>query len=158
SFLKGRGSTLTVGVEASGGVTAGPGDTDLVAVLLGAVSADPTADQQRLSDLDADQRKQLVDAIKSAVDHNLRVSLNAALARIEDGQAAFRYEIRAEQLDARGRDAVNAALRGDISPIEAEGAGMPGIRPIESVFSDSLTREATLKLNLLGIFNYINIS
>jgi hypothetical protein len=155
SFLRGRGATLTAGIVASGGVTAGPGETDLISALLGAISTDPSKDQQRLADLDPSERKALAAVIKSSIDHNLQASLNAALARIAEDQAAFQYQIRPEQLDAAGRDALNAALRGNLGPIEA---GAAGIRPLKSVFSESLATEATLKLNLLGIFNYITVS
>jgi len=89
SFLRGRGTTLTVGVSGSGGVTAGPGNTDVISALLGAISTDPSKDQQRLADLDPDERKALTETIKSSIDHNLQASLNAALARIAENQAAF---------------------------------------------------------------------
>jgi hypothetical protein len=55
-------------------------------------------------------------------------------------------------------------LRGDLSgltKLEETAKGdvlAPGIRVMSSVFSTALTHEASLKLNLLGIFNYITIS
>jgi hypothetical protein len=156
SFHQGQGTCLTAGVSASGGVTAGPGDTDLISALLGAISIDPVKDRTRLADLAPAEIRALAAAIKSGIDHNLQASLTAELSRIASDRAAFQYEIRPALLDGPGRDAVNAALRGDLSLIEA--GGMPGIRLLRSVFSESLANQATLKLNLLGIFNYITIS
>ncbi len=166
SYLKEKGTNLTVDLSASAGIQASIGDTDLIAALLGAIStSDPTKDQQLLSDLNPQELTTLATAIKSGLDHSLQASLDLALSAVTDDQAAFQYVVQTGQLSAEGSAAVHRALDGDLTGLTEMEATMqdggilaPGIRMLNSAFSEMRKRGSTLKLNLLGILNYLSVS
>jgi hypothetical protein len=165
SFLKESGTTLKADFSASAGITANLGDTDLIAATLGAISTDPTGDKKLLADLRPAEIKTLCDAIKDGLDHSLQASVDAVLSAVTDDQAAFQYEIRLAQLSPGANLAIHKALDGDLSLLtsmeeEVEDGGVlaPGVKMLNSVLSKTRKRGVTLKINLLGILNYVSVS
>jgi hypothetical protein len=168
SFLKQRGTTLQTDLTASGGITVEKADgTDLIAHWLGAI--DPKTDNSQLlqGGLSADEAETLSDAIKSSIDHSLQASFDETLARITDNQAAFQYhiDVDAAQRDPVASQAVHRALVGDLSNLTAlEGGIKPdgtiaaGVKMINSVFSTSVKKEVSFKINLLGLVNVLSLS
>jgi hypothetical protein len=168
SFHKQRGTTLEVDLSASDGVSVTARGKDLLEALLGAISTDPNDDAtlKLFEDggLSDDEISTLTRAIKSSLDHSLQVSLNLALSKITDDQAAFQYEIRPAQLDPKASAALQQALKGDLSGLTAletvsVGATLaPGLKLISSVLTSMRERETSLKLNLLGLVNFISVA
>ncbi len=165
SFFRESGTTLTADFSASAGITAKLGDTDLIAALLGAISTDPVGDKKLLADLQPAEIATLSAAIKGGLDHSLQASLGVVLSAATDDQAAFQYEIQPAQLSPEANLAVHKALDGDLSLLTALEDDMqdgnilaPGVKMLNSVLSETRKRGVTLKINLLGILNYLTVS
>ncbi|MBV9768612.1 MAG: hypothetical protein JOZ32_03490 [Bryobacterales bacterium] len=169
SFLKQSGTTLKTDLTGSAGVSVKKSDTgkDLIGSMLGAI--DPKTDNSQLlqGGLTAEEAQTLSDAIKSSIDHSLQASFDATLAQVTDDQAVFQYHI---DLDAVERDpvaseAVQRALKGDLSyltaleaGIKADGTIAAGVKVISTVFSTSVAKGVTFKINLLGLLNVLSLS
>ena len=165
SIFQESGTTLKADFSASTGITAKLGDTDLIAAVLGAISTDPLGDKKLLADLQPGEIKTLRDAIKGGLDHSLKASLDTVLSAVTDDQAAFQYEIQPAQLSPEASVAVQTALSGDLSlltsmeeDVQAGGSLAPGVKMLNSVLSDTRKRGVALKINLLGILNYLTVS
>jgi hypothetical protein len=165
SIFQESGTTLKADLSASAGVTAKLGDTDLIAAVLGAISTDPVGDKKLLADLQPAEIKTLRDAIKDGLDHSLKSSLDTVLSAVTDDQAAFQWEIQPARLSAEAGAAVQKALSGDLSlltsmeeAMQAGGILAPGVKMLNSVLSETRKRGVTLKINLLGILNYLTVS
>jgi len=165
SFLRESGTTLKADFSASAGITAKLGDTDLIAAVLGAISTDPTGDKKLLADLQPKEIKTLSDAIKGGLDHSLQASIDAVLFSMTDDQVAFQYEIQPAQLSQGASFAVHNALDGDLSLLTVmeddmpnSGVLAPGVKMLNSVLSETRKRGLTLKINLIGILNYVTVS
>jgi hypothetical protein len=157
--------SLSWGAPGSAGITANLGDTDLIAAVLGAISTDPSGDKKLLADLKPTEIKTLSEALKGGVSHSLQASIDAILSAATDDQAAFQYEIQPASLSADTIEAVHRALDGDLSQLTAMedgiGAGNilgPGVKMLNSLLSETRKRGVTLKINLLGILNYLTVS
>jgi len=169
SFLKRKGTTLKTDLTASGGIAVKKNDTgtDLIARWLGAI--DPKTDNSQLlqGGLTADEAQTLSAAIKSSIDHSLQASLDDTLSLVRDNQAAFQYQVDVDvaQRDPVASEAVQRALRGDLSiltalesGIKADGTIAAGVKMISSVFSTSAKKEVSFKINLLGLLNVLSLS
>jgi hypothetical protein len=159
---------LKTDLSVSAGVAVNVGTTDLLQSLLTAIGPKPEDDamDKLLADggLSKDQIDALNGAIKDGLDHCLRGSLDEALADLTDREGAFQYELRLDDLDADASAAVARALKGDLSGLTAleataNGAVLaPGVKLIGSVFTTARTARTTLKLNLLGLVNFISVT
>jgi hypothetical protein len=167
SFLKQRGTTLKTDLTASGGIAVIKGNKDLIAKMLGAI--DPKTDNSQFLEggLTDDEAGELSDAIKSSIDHSLQASFDDSLSHITDDQAAFQYhiDVNAAQQDPVANQAVDKALKGDLSQltaletgIQADGTIAPGVKMISSVFSTAVKKVASFKINLLGLLNVLSLS
>ena len=165
SFFRESGTTLKADLSLSAGVTAKLGGTDLIASILGAISKDPAGDKKLLADLRPVEIKTLTGAIKDGLNHSLQACLDVILNAATDDQAAFQYDIRPAQLSPDASVAIHQALKGDLSLLTAmegdmqtAGALAPGVTMLNSVLSETRKRGAVLKINLLGILNYLTLS
>ena len=171
SYLRDRGTDFETDVSLSAGVKADLGSqgstsaqgTDLLAKLLGAI-AKGSVDPKTLDGLSSEQIISFDTMLKAGIDHALQASIDFALSATTDNQAAFQYEIGLDQLDAASTEAVNSALKGDLSlltSLEAahpDGNLAPGVKLLNSVFTTAKARGFALKVNLLGIVNLISSS
>jgi hypothetical protein len=165
SFFRERGTTLKADLSASAGITTKLGDTDLIATILGAISTDPAGDRRLLADLQPAEIKTVTDAIRGGLDHSLRASLDAVLSAMTDDQAAFQYEIQPARLNTEASDAIDRALDGDLCPLTAMEDRLqvgnilaPGVKMLNSILSETRKHGITLKINLIGILNYLTVS
>jgi hypothetical protein len=167
SFLKEKGTTLKTDFTGSAGIAVIKGDKDLIAKMLGAI--DPKTDNSQLlqGGLTADESSAFSDAIKSSIDHSLQASFDDSVSLIRDDQAAFQYhiDVNAAQQDPLASEAVNRALQGNLSfltalesGIQADGTIAPGVKMVSSVFSTSVKKELSFKINLLGLLNVLSVS
>ena len=160
-YYKKHGSETTVGASLSAGLTATIGGFDLYSTILGAVSGNPTKDMAALQNagLSAGQIGAIEGAVKAGLARKLELALSAELGSLDSNQAAFLYEVDLGALDAQGRDTVHRALGGDLAGfVSAESTPTAGITPLRSITSSLRQRRHTLKINLLGIYNFISIS
>ena len=164
-FLREKGTKLTADLSASAGISANRRQTDLIASVLGAISTDPTGDNQLLADLRPAEIQTLGEALKAGLDSSLQASLDAVLSTATEHQAAFQYEIQPARLDPEAVAAIHAALKGDLRLLTAmeanvanDGVLAPGVKILSSVLMETRRRGVTLKINLLGILNYLTVS
>jgi hypothetical protein len=83
-----------------------------------------------------------------------------------DDRAAFQYEIQPALLSLEASDAVHKALDGDLTLLTAmeredtqAGAALaPGLKMLNSLLTETRSRGIALKINLLGILNYLTVS
>ncbi|MBL8293208.1 MAG: hypothetical protein JNN08_15280 [Bryobacterales bacterium] len=162
-YHKRRASEVNVEVSASAGVDLTVGKTSLIEKLMQSIVPDEdfqeTMDQLSGDGLSNDARKAIDDALAASIDRSLSVSLTAAFNRLKSGDAAFLWDIELDRLKADGRDAVNAALDGNLVPLTSMEEHLPeGITLRKSVFQEVRRKKTTIKVNLLGILNYISVS
>jgi hypothetical protein len=160
-FYKKRGKEFTLSVSAKSGLSAGVGGFDLFERLLKAVSKDPEADKKQLADAGLDEGRiaDIEAAVKAAVSRKLEIAASFELSASSANEAAFDYEIDLSKLGADGRQAVHKALDGDLTlMVAAESAPVAGVTLRRSIVTETKKKKHTLKLNLLGIYNFISIS
>jgi hypothetical protein len=106
------------------------------------------------SDLSAQIKKVLEGAMKGGI----TASLHEALEKSKETDRLFVYEVELDSLDATGRQAVQAALRGDFTEITAKESGLAGITEIDTLSTLTLTTTRTLTIHLIGILNFSDVS
>ncbi len=164
SYLRERGTRLQADFNAAAAMTASFNGTDMLGALVGAISTN-AADSALLKGLSADEVKTFTAAIQEGVQHSVQASIDAVLSSATENQAAFQYELDLDALDAASLDAVNRALRGDLTgftALEARAAAgatiAPGVKLLDSLLVRARTTGITLKVNLLGIVNLLSLS
>ena len=160
-FYKKRGKEFTLSVSAKGSLSASVGGFDLFERLVEVVSKDPKVDKKQLEagGLDAGQIKAIEDAVKAAISRKLELAASLELSASGSDAAAFDYEIDLSKLGDEGRQALHKALDGDLTALAGGDAAMPaGITLRRSIFTEMRKKKHTFKLNLLGIYNFIDVS
>ncbi len=149
---------VQVSATVSEGVSAGFGSTDLFSTIVGRVSADPEADLKELAEakLSDSQIASIRSAVKAAVQRKLELALTAQLSSKQTGDAIFLYEIDLGALTDGSRQALEEALRGDLSALHA--STLPGIGEVSSIWKSAHTTGLTLHVNLLGILNVSSVA
>jgi len=160
-YYKEHGSEFGVSVAAKLGLSGGLGSFDVVSNLLGLISSNPEADIDELkrAGLGQDQIDGIAHAIRAAVERKLELAVYSELALASQKESAFLYEIDLKALDAAGHQAVNDALRGDLTALVTDESSLPtGVRPVHTIFSAIRDSRHKLKINLLGIYNYMSVT
>jgi hypothetical protein len=155
-----RNSEFSVSATAGAGVQGGTPDTDLFQSFIAAISSNAAADRNELraAGLSATQIAAINDAVAGAVNRKLELSVAAEFGSLGADEAAFLYEIDLTTLGADGKQAVHAALGGDLSGLADPGALPAGIREVRSILSRARASRFRVKVNLLGIFNLASVS
>jgi hypothetical protein len=153
-------SEFSVSATAGAGIQGGTPDTDLFQSFIAAISSNAAADRNELrtAGLSATQIGAINDAVAGAVNRKLELSVAAEFGSLAADEAAFLYEIDLTTLGADGKQAVHAALGGDLSGLADAGALPAGIREVRSILSRARVSRFRLKVNLLGIFNFASVS
>jgi hypothetical protein len=153
-----KDSAISVSVAASEGITAGIDGTDLFSQLIGVISASPGADLDELkkAGLSADQASSIQTAVARAANRKLEIAVEGVLTAGKSDSTLFVYEIDTTALSAESRDAVNRALRGDLSGLH--GGPLAGVSRVRSIWESVRKRELELRVNLLGVFNFRSIA
>jgi hypothetical protein len=156
-FYRKRGADLTVDVNPSVGVTAGTSSTDFISAILGTIGPSPfpsPADLEKAG-LTKDKQETVVSALKAGVQRSLALAVQAELHALASQEAAFLYEVSLHELEPDGVNAIQDALRLNLSALSESAPSLPkGIREIQSVLTTTRSKAHTLKLNLLGIYNF----
>ncbi len=160
-YYKKNGRELKVGVTGSAGVSVGPGDTDLTSQIMKAISGDPKVNEKELkkAGLDDAKIKAIRDAVEAGVDRSLELSLAAEFSSLREGSAAFLYAVDLNNLEEEGAAAVRLALDGDLTGLTVPEDKLPsGVEIRTSIFKTVREKKTTVRINLLGIFNFISVS
>jgi hypothetical protein len=152
------GREITVQVAASEGITAGFGGTDVVAQLIGAISANPRADLEewKSAAVPDSQADAIQAAIEAAVCRKLQIAVEAEFTAASSESAVFLYDIVPGSLNAESRAAIEQALRGDLTGLHAP--DLAGVSAVRSVWDNLRKRELEMEVNLLGILNYRSVT
>lgn len=160
-FYRKRGSQFTFSVDAKVSLTAKLGDNDLFVKLMQKISSDPKGDLKRLeaAGLSEDQSKDIQAAIKSAVNRSLEIGASVELSNTAESAAMFLYEVDLNAVQLDGRTLLHSALEGDLSGLVKTDIKPPaGIRVLKTLISTKKTFQHSLKVNLLGIYNVLQLS
>lgn len=160
-YYRKRGEEFSVKVSASSGVSVGVGKFDALTPLLQAISSDPKVDIEALKKggLTDDQIKAIKKVVDAGISRKLEIALGFELSANDTAEAAFLFDFELAQLDETGRKALHNALDGDLSGLAVKNGETPqGVHLVRSVFTDIQSKKHTLKLNLLGIFNFISVN
>ena len=160
-FYNKQGTDFTVQVNPSIGVSAGTANVDFISALLKAITPSPfpSPDQLEKAGLTKDKQEAIASALKTAVQRQLELAVQAELQALSSQEAAFLYEIKLGDLGPEGRTAIQDALRLDLSTLLGTDGSLPrGITEIQSLLTSTRKRGHTLKVNILGIYNYASIN
>jgi hypothetical protein len=153
-----RASDISVNVTASEGLSAGFDGTDLFSQIVSAISSDASVDlaELRKAGLPASDIQAIQDAVEASVKRKLELAVTSEIGATETNSALFLYDIEIAALTAESRDAVDRALRGDLSPLHA--GPLPGVTAVRSVWDRVRSQRVRLEVNLLGVLNFGMIS
>jgi len=160
-FYRKRGAEFAVQVTPSVGITAGTTGTDFISGVLGAIGPNPysSSDQLEKAGLTKEKQEAIVGALHAAIQRNLQLSIEEELQALTSQEAAFLYEISLNDLGPEGHSAIQNALRLNLSALSESAQSLPrGIREIQNLLTTTRTKRHTLKVNLLGIYNYDSIN
>lgn len=155
-----RGSDFEVTASASAGIQAGTESADLLSSVVGALSTDADADLETLEKegLSQETASEIREAVQAAVDRKLQLAIAAGFGSLAENEAAFLYEVDLGALDDTGKEALRAALAGDLSRLSHPDRLPSGITEVHSILSKVRATQLTWRVNLLGIFNFGSIS
>ena len=160
-YFREHGSQFDITADASAGVSLDLGTTDLFAKIVTAISPNATADLAELkaAKIDDQTASAIHQTVKASIQRSLEVALSFELGGGSSSSAAFLYEIDLVALDQSGRAAVQHALHGNLTDLVAKEGALPaGITAKKSIFTNLRQRRHSLKINLLGIYNFISVS
>jgi hypothetical protein len=160
-FYRKRGTEFTVQVEPAVGVTAGTTNLDFISTVLGAIGSSPfpSADQLKNAGLGEEKQGLIVEALKAAIQRKLELSILEELHARASQEAAFLYEIALNDLGADGHTAIQEALKLNLSSLWQSSGSLPmGIREVQNLLTTTKTTGHSLKINLLGIYNFASIN
>ncbi len=90
----------------------------------------------------------------ASIDRSLTLAAQLQFSALADNQALFAYDIDLSRLDAAVNSAVEDALHGRLTAIDAQAAsGNGAIRLVTSAASHLRERKTSWRINLLGILN-----
>ncbi len=146
-------------VNASEGLSGGFGDKDLFGTVLKAISSDPAADGAELqaAGLDDRQIRTIQLAVTAAIQRKLELAISTEISALQEGDAAFLFDIRLAETTPESRAALDAALAGDLSGLHTP-AALPGVTCVHSIWTHIRQESLTLKVNLLGIYNFTSVA
>jgi hypothetical protein len=160
-YYKKRGTEFSLKVSASSGLSAGPGKFDLIEILVKAISSNPTVDMEELkkAGLNESQIEGIKKVLEAGVSRKLEIALGFELNSADTSEAAFLFDLDLNKLDQTGRQAVHAALDGDLSGFGSGAEKLPvGVSLVRSIFTEIQKEKHSLKFNLLGIYNFMQVS
>lgn len=155
------GRSLQVSLDAAAGAGISLGERDLLALLFRGPGGIPGASKQDLVEggISAEQLDRVTKAMKAAISRKLEVSISGQLSSLTRDEAAFMYEVDLDRLDAAGRAAIDRALAGDFTAINALEPDMPGhgLRVLRSASQTLKQKQVRWRINLVGIVNLLSM-
>ncbi len=150
-IYKKKGSTLTAGFTAGGGMEVEHGTSDLAAALLSV--AFPRVNVEA-SGITGGNAEALNAALKGCIDRSLAISMNISCSAAVTNEAAVVYRIALDSGDAAQTSAaLRSALGGDWTLLSQ----LPNAQRFRNIVTDSKEYQHSLALNLFGILNAASI-
>lgn len=155
-----RGAEYTVQVEPSVGLTVGTSSTDFISAIFGAVGPDPfpSADERVKSGLSPSKQETIQSALKAGIQRSLALAVIGEFHGGAADEVAFLYELDLNGLSVDGHAAVQNALRLNLSALTQPAALPQGIKELQSLVTRTRKKGASLKLNILGIYNFTSVN
>lgn len=160
-FYRKHESQFSITADAQVSIAANLDGNDLFAGLMDAISAHPEADLKALQQagLSENQIQDIQKAIKNAVDRSLAVGASLELSDTRVSDAMFLCEVDLSALQSDGRALLHEALAGNLSGLVSPEENLPrGIVLLKTLVSKTRTLQHSLKVNLLGIYNFSQVS
>lgn len=160
-FYTKRGVDLAVQASASVGISAGTAKVDLISAAFSAISPSPFPSAGSIEDagLGPEKAEAIHGALQTAIQRRLELAIEGELQALSSQGAAFLYEIDLDALEPEGRAAVQDALRLNLSSLMKSGMPTaPGITQIRNILTTAQEKKLTIKLNILGIYNYSSLT
>jgi hypothetical protein len=148
-------SDFSVAASARAGVAAGTSSEDLFPRIIGVISPDAKAGAEDLKNASPAVTGAIEDTVKKAINRKLEVAIAAEIGALKRDEAAFLYELDLAAMNDAARAALGQALRGDLTGFAQPQAGVTEVR---SILKKAQASRFTIKVNLLGIFNFASIS
>ena len=148
-LYKKKGTTLEASFTAAAGLGASLGNNELISKFFSAFA--PGIDT---SALPADQAADITQVLNDSIDNSLAVSLNAACSAATANEAAFAYLVDLSNLNQATKDALTDVLHGDWTAL----AQLPNAKQLRNVVVDTVKKEFSFTLNVLGLFNYRSVA
>ena len=160
-YHKVAGRELEVSLTGSAGLGVSIGDRDVLAMLFdgpGGVSGAAREDLVQ-GGITAAQLDRVLAAMKAGLSRRVELAIAASIAGAATDEAAFLYEIDLDALDKVGADALDQALAGDLTRLNAleSDAGSHGIETIQSRTQAIRKKKVAWRLNLVGIVNVLSM-
>jgi hypothetical protein len=157
-WYRDKDTEVAVTATVSEGVSAGFGSTDLFSTIIGVISSNAAADLNELQNaaLPPDQVKAIQAAVQAAAARKLELALSSEISATQSTDAAFLYDIDIAALTPDASQALDLALRGDLTGLH--GGALPGVTLVQSVWEKARKNGIRFQVNLLGILNIGSIS
>jgi hypothetical protein len=149
----GRAMEISLAATAGAGVTLG--ERDLLGMLFKAPGA-PTGDLAQ-SGIPAAQLDRVTAEMQAGLSRKLELAIAAQFSSLAQDETAFEYEVDLDRLDAPATSAIDRALAGDLSALNALEPQMPahGLRLLRSGMQTLRERQVHWRINLVGIVNVL---
>ena len=153
-----NGTSVTVSAAVSESLAAGFNGSDLFSQVIGLVSADPKVDLKELTSagIPEEEAEQVQSAVKACVCRKLQIAVSSSVTASQSEAATFLFELDPARWTDTARQAVDAALRGDLSGLHAE--NLPGVAAVRTIWDTVSKRGLELDVNLLGVLNYRSVA
>lgn len=161
AFHRRRGRSLSISARGTVGVAANVRGRDLLAALMTAISPNPEADLLTLvnAGLDDAPIEAIQQAVAASIDRSLTVAAQFEFSSLREDEALFAYDIDLARLDRAGKEAVDAALHGNLAAIaDVVAANGPGVTVVASAAATLRQRRTSWRINVLGIFNVAGLT
>ena len=157
--VAGRG--LDVTVAGSGGTGLTLGDRDLIKLLFAGPGGVPDAAKEELvkDGLTSERLDRVTATMKAGLSRRLELAVSAQFSALKGDEAAFLYEIDLDALDADGAAAIDRALAGDLTALNAlePDGSRHGIRTVQSRTQALSRKSVNWRINLVGIVNVLSM-
>jgi len=162
SYHKMAGRQVDIDLAGSAGLGVTVMGRDLLAMMFGGDTTinDATPEQLAKAGITKDQLDRIVEVLNSGLSRKISVELAASFSQLRQNDVAFLYEIDLAALDDVGKQALNKALRGnltDLNLLEGQPAGH-GITVLQSRFDTLRKKTIRWRINLIGIVNVLHMS
>ena len=162
SYHKVAGRELEISLSAGAGLGVSLGDKELLDLLFKGPGGLPGASREDLvqGGITSKQLDRVAGAMKAALSRKIELAIAASFSSSATDEAAFLYEIDLAALDNEGAAALDSALAGDLSLINAidDVEQAHGIRVLKSRTRSIRKRRVAWRINLVGIINVLSMS
>jgi hypothetical protein len=162
SYHKVAGRDLEVSLSGTAGLGVSLGERELLDLLFRGPGGMPGTVREDLvqGGITSAQLNRVVAAMKAGLSRKIELALAASFSSSRADEAAFLYEIDLDGLDPTGTAALDSALSGDLSRLNAleDAPAGHGIRVLRSRTQSMRKRKLAWRINLVGIVNVLSMS